>query len=558
MANPLQACESALAALGASDRCVAIEPRASESQPADLRLLFTDRAWLRSEDGARLLTALAEALPASQARITKSTLLLRLDDAYMREIERDMAAGAGAEHVDRGILAGRRFAVSFVGPNTNKALHVGHLRNIVVGDALASALGAAGATVRRNSLVGDIGRRVCEAMAGYREHRPGEGPEALGIPGDRFVEACSQSFIAADGGLSAASTEAAEPNAEEREPRGDLPDVLMRRWLSGSVEERRDWSRLRSWALAGHRRTLARLGVGIDSWSFESEAVPRTLDLVAEGLGRGLLERDGDGAIVRRTGRSEYATMVLLRGDGLPTEHARLLGAYDRILDELAPEDTFVELAGDEWEPPASALRELLAELRPGPRNEAHVRIFHGLVTRSGGKIGSRGGEAPWIDDLLDEVVECGGVAALAKEAGGAADRAALADLIVRGTFLCAPLAGPLRFDRARLLEACSTPGWTIARAWARALRAQRADPGLDPLPRTLLACSQQHSRSLRRAVEHLDPTGLATHLLELSRACLAGPSPGPAAAPALRRTLAALGFHLAPNMRLRPSASRA
>jgi arginyl-tRNA synthetase len=396
--------------------------------------------------------------------------------------------------------------------------------------------------------VGDIGRRVCEAMAGYREHRPGEEPEALGLPGDRFVEVCSQSFLAAEGGLSGATAEAVEPNAEEREPRGDLPDALMRRWLSGGIEERRDWSRLRSWALAGHWHTLARLGVGIDFWSFESEAVPQTLDLVAEGLGRGLLERDGDGAIVRRTGRSEYATMVLLRGDGLPTEHARLLGAYDRILDQLGPEETFVELAGDEWEPPASALRELLAALRPGPRNEAHVRIFHGLVTRSGGKIGSSGGEAPWIDDLLDEVVECGGVAALGEEARGAANRTELADLIVRGTFLCAPLARPLRFDRARLLEACSTPGWTIARAWVRALLAQRADSDLAPLPRTLLARSQQHSRSLRRAVEHLDPTGLAMHLLELAKACLAAPSPGPAAAPALRRTLVALGFHLAPG----------
>lgn len=314
--------------------------------------------------------------------------------------------------------------------------------------------------------------------------------------------------------------------------------------MLGAASERRLWRRMRAWALAGHRRTLARLGVRMDGCDFESEQIRRALDLVAEGLELGLFECEETGGVVYRTGRSEYATMVLLREDGFPTEYARLLGVYDRIFEDVGPGEVHIEVVGSEWQQPSTVMRELLAMLRHGFRNEAFVLAFHGLVTVGGQKIGSSTGVVTWIDDFLDEVAAGPGVRTLEELAEGAVGREELADLVVRGTFLCSPTARPLAFVLKHLVEGRPGPGWTIAEAWCRAQRSPREEPAA-PVARTAVVQSQLYRRSLLRAVEKLDVAGLASYLLGLSEACLAAPEPGPAAAPILRGVLKSLGFRV-------------
>ncbi len=538
-------CEKVLADHDALHRCVTIEPRRREDQHADVRLLFAERAWLLSPAGGELMTALQEHPAVVSALRHRSAVLLRFDDTVLASLERRLAAGetAGMETAD--ILAGHSFTVGLVGPNTNKALHVGHLRNILLGQALASGLSAAGAAVRRHSLVGDIGRRVCEAMGGYVTCHDGESPEEVGLAGDRFVELCARDYprertppiVAGD---------PVDPNAEESEPCGDLADTIMAAWLQGAASERQLWQRLRDWVLTGHEHTLARLGVRIDHCDFESQEIQRAFALIGEGLERGLFERETTGAVIHQTGRPEYPTMVLLREDGFPTEHARLLGTYDRVLEDLDPSAVYAELVGIEWQPSITALRELLAKLRPSPHNEEYVWVFHGPLTVGGQKMGSSTGEVTWIDDFLDEVAAGPGVLALEELAEGAAGREELADLLVRGTFLCAPTARPMAFVCEHLVEGRPGPGWTIAEAWCRAQR----PPGLEsrpprtaPAARTAVVQSQLYRPSLRRALEKLDVASQANYLLGLSEACLAAPAPGPAAAPMLRCVLSSLGF---------------
>jgi hypothetical protein len=538
-------CEAILADHDALHRCTAIEPRRREDQHADLRLLFSERTWLQSPAGCRLIATLEGHPAVASALRRKSAIVLRFEDATLAGVERRLATGEVPGPNTADILAGRRFTVSFVGPNTNKALHVGHLRNVVLGEALSCVLAFAGAEVRRHSLVGDIGRRVCEAMGGYLTCHDGETPEELGLAGDRFVELCSNDYPR-EPARSAAIGRAADPNAEEIEPRGDLADSIMRAWMLEAEPERELWRRLRGWALAGHRHTLSRLGVRMDGCDFESEQMQQAHELIAEGLARGLFEREATGGVVYRTGRPEYATMVLLRADGFPTEYARLLGVYDRIFEGVGPGEVHIEVVGSEWQQPSTVMRELLGMLRPGSRSEAFVLAFHGLVTVGGQKMGSSTGVVTWIDDFLDEVAAGPGVRALEELAGGAVGREELADLLVRGTFLCSPTARPLAFLLEHLVEGRPGPGWTIAEAWCRAQRSQR--PGLlaAPVARTAVVQSQLYRRSLRRAVEQLDVAGLAGYLLGLSEAFLAAPEPGPAAAPMLRGVLRSLGFRAA------------
>ncbi len=537
-------CEAILADSDALCRCGAIEPRRREDQHADLRLLFSERTWLQSEAGERLVARLQRQPALASVLRRKSAILLRFEDEALAGLELRLAAGEVVGQGTADILAGRRFTVSFVGPNTNKALHVGHLRNIVLGEALSCALTSAGAEVRRHTLIGDIGRRVCEAMGGYLTCHEGETPEAMGLAGDRFVELCSNDYPR-ERARSAAIGDPGEPNAEEIESRGDLADEIMEAWMRGDARELQLWRRLREWTLAGHHHTLARLGVRMDRCDFESEQIQRAHDLVVEGLGRGLFEREATGGVVYRTGRPEYATMVLLRADGFPTEYARLLGVYDRIFEDIAPGEVHIEVVGSEWQQPSTVMRELLAMLRQRFRSEAFVLAFHGLVTAGGQKMGSSTGVVTWIEDFLDEVAAGPGVLALEELAGGAVGREELADLVMRGTFLCSPTARPLAFQLEHLVEGRPGPGWTIAEAWCRAQRSRRQDPAA-PVARTAVVQSQLYRHSLHRAVEKLDVAGLAGYLLGLCEACLAAPEPGPAAAPMLRGVMRSLGFRIA------------
>jgi arginyl-tRNA synthetase len=544
----LCACEDALAAGDALRRAFAIEPRRHEDQHADLRLLFTERGWLQSPAGERLIDAFRAHPSVTDAARRKAAVLVRFDDALLARLERQLAVGHPTG-MSTDILAGRAFTVGFVGPNTNKALHVGHLRNVFLGHALACALEAGGAAVRRHSLVGDIGRRVCEAIVGYTTRHADESPDELGIAGDRLVELCSRDFPRERGEL-AELDGLADPNVEEREPRGDSADAVMDAWLAGEERERELWARMREWVLAGHRQTLARLGVRMDGLDFESEGIERARALIAAGLERGVLEHEESGAVVYRTGRSEYTTMVLLRRDGVPTEYARLLGTYHRVFGAVVPDALYVEVAGDEWQQCTAALRDLLRLLPDGPHDDAYLWTFHGSLTVSGRKMGSRTGEVVWIDDLLDEVASGPGVLALEELAEGSVGPEEIADVLVRGTFLCAPTARPLAFSLQDLVEGRPGPGQTIAEAWCRARRAQLEEPPAQvaqvaQVARTLVVQSQLYPQALARAAEKLDAASLATYLLGLAEACLEAQQPGLAAAPVLGRVLSSLGFQV-------------
>lgn len=541
--NLRRVCEGILDEHRALEHCVAVEVRRREGHQADIRLVFPDRHWLQSPEGNSLIEALQEQPMTESALRRKSTIHVRFNDDVLVDLERRLAAGEPAGMGAEDIAAGQRITISYVGPNTNKALHVGHLRGIFVGEALASAFTAAGAVVRRHNMVADIGRRVCEAMAGYLTFYEDKSPEDEGIAADRFVEICSRDY-SRECVSSGAGPDDADPNAEERKTYGDLADTLMNEWLLGAAPEVELWGRMRDWVLEGHRDTLTRLGVEMDHCDFESEAIPRATALMEDGLERGILEREETGAIVYRTERSEYLTMVLMREDGFPTEHARLLGAYDTILDELHEGEPYMELAGIEWEPSITVLCELHERLRPGPRNETHIRAYHASVTAANGeKMGSSLGNVQWIGDFLDDVAAGPGVSALEELGGGAVGREELADILVRGTFLCAPVNRALAFSPEALIEGRPGPGRTIAEAWCLAQVAQEPDDELTPTARTAVMQSQQYRRSLRRTVERHDVTSLSRYLLSLSEACLAAPTPGPAASPVLTRVLNSLGF---------------
>jgi arginyl-tRNA synthetase len=535
-------CEEVLREHDAAELGVVIEPRRREDALGDLRLVFADRGWLRSAAGRGLIDALDEHPVVAEVQQRKSAIQVRFEDQVLVDLERELAAGQAPIRAARDRDSGpERVIVSFIGPNTNKALHVGHLRNAYVGEGLASALEMGGVEVHRLNLVGDIGRRMAEAMAGYLDAFQGKEPADLELESDRFVELCCRSF-AKKGRAGGAAGE--DPNAEERKAVGDLADELLGRWLAGAAPEADLWRQMRDWSLEGHERTLARLGIHFAEYGYESDAVPHALALIEEGVERGIFEREEEGGVVYRTGQPDYPTMVMLRDDGFPTEHARLLASYDRILAELSENAAYLELAGLEWQPAIAVICKILEDLQPGPRNDANLRVFHGSLTEAEGqKIGSSVGEPTWVDDFVDEVEQGPAVAALEQLSDGCVGRAELADFLIRGTFLCAPVNRPLMFAPDAVSAGRSGPGWTVAEAWCKARAAREEDDGAPLTSRAVVMQSQQFGLSLARTVERHDVTSLSRYLLNLSELCNSLPSPGPEEAGTMAQALSALGF---------------
>jgi arginyl-tRNA synthetase len=533
-------CKRILVTHDAQNRCVSVAPRRFEDQQADLSLRFDDRAWLRSSHGEDLAAALLAHPAVARVSRHRSELLLELDDDTLALLERRLAGGRSAGVETSDLLAGDRYEVSLVGPNLNKALHLGHFRNVALGQAMVCSLRSAGATVRCRSLVADIGRRICEAMAGYLKAHPGEDPQSTGLTEDRFVEMCSRAFRSSRGPRVASPGQG--PNVHEERVSGDPADEIMAAWLRGDEGERELWQKMRKWTLTGHERTLDRLGVRIDEYDFESDDVPLALDLVDEGLRGDLFEREETGAVVHRTGRSEYATMVLLNEEGRPTECARVLGVCYRLVRDLEPGVVFLEVLGDEWRPAQTVVADLIAELLPSHAEKAYEWLYYGLVTTGGQKMGSSTGEVIWIDDFLDDLVASPSVTALSRAGQGKVSREELADIVARATLLCSPMPQLLPLDVERLLQERSGPGWIIAEAWARAQDTDE-EPGAEGPARTAIIQSQQYRRVLQLTLERRDPVVLANYLLRLSEAFLAAPRPGPAARPMLQRVLSSLGF---------------
>ena len=256
--------------------------------------------------------------------------------------------------------------MQFWDANATKALHIGHLRNLAIGNAVAASLAQAGGQVERRSLISDAGRSMGEAMAGVMNsgrhaHSWPDGDEKS----DHFVGVCYADYVAANGSFSGAEIEYPEDSlTRELALRDDAADELLRRVMSGELEALQLWYKTRAWVIAGQRKTLARLGVAFDRVFFESDFLADAAKLTAAGLRDGRLRRREDGVVIYATGLKDFEEFPLVRADGVPTQHMRSL-AYWMAAPEL--EDMIsMQVCGTEWVSHVTCRRKLMSELLPG------------------------------------------------------------------------------------------------------------------------------------------------------------------------------------------------
>lgn len=438
---------------------------------AALRRLGTSAADARMflasapEPAAReRLVAILESDPAIESvRLRRAELTVRFSAAHVQAVRDGLCDGLAAV-LGPGPDSGRRFTLNFLNPNATKPLHIGHLRNVALGQALAAHFEGRGAAVRRQVYVCDIGRNVCEALAGWEVFHAGATPESAGLLPDVFVGHCYADYARTR--VSDVGND--DPAATESEAVGDRADEIVRGWLRGDDAIRGAWGELREWALGGQSRTLDRLGVRFERRWFESDSIERAGRLVELGLGRGWLVRTDEGGVVYPTGRAGYGQLPLVRADGFPTEHLRVIALFAMEQDESPAADRWIVVCGDEWSAAGSAELELVARLAPGPLAPVVDVVAHGMVTVGGSKMKSRDGRALTIDALLDGLERDPRITLLCERSQPHVTPAEAAQILARGYFLCRRPTRAIEYDWDGLFDAAHNPGSALLRAWCR------------------------------------------------------------------------------------------
>jgi arginyl-tRNA synthetase len=499
--------------------------------------------WTADELAREALARIVADPAVAEAREHAKGVDIRLDDEWV-EARGEALEEGGDPDADADLAAGARYAVYFWGANTTKALHIGHLRNLALGNAIAAALRVGGARVENRSLICDVGRSMGEAMAGVVAS--GRAEDVLGSDGgeksDHFVGLCYADYVKA--GREAMGDDGAEDSvAREAALYDDKADELMMRVLDGDQGALELWSKTRAAVISGQRKTLARLGVPFDKVIFESDYLPEVAELTNLGLREGTLRRRADGMVFYPTQREELEEMPLVRSDGLPTQHMRAL-AYWAAAPEL-DDCTSLQVCGTEWVSHVTCRRQLLDALAmaksggsPNPVTNGNgaggpptYDVFHGMVARRNEAVSSSKQGALLIDDMvewLDDQIAADPELDAVRRAHPQPER--VAARVIMAWFLLTTTSKGVEFEPELLFEPERSLGWDIvvAQAHGAAVPVGAGAPGgamesggggaEDPDYRFAVVQSELFRRHLRSAVDDLDPVPLARYLSHFAR----------------------------------------
>jgi arginyl-tRNA synthetase len=504
--NLLDDLEATLRSAEGDGRPFPIAPILRPGESSDVTVIVRDEAQ------AAGVAALLEGDPAiASVWRERQRFALRYDDERIAELGAALEAGGTggiASMAADDLLAGEPYVVDFCDPNATKALHVGHLRNIALGHAIASMTRAAGAQTICQSHVGDAGRSMGEAMAGWVRYAEGATPASTGRKSDQFVGDLYARYVRE----TAVPVDEVDPEdvavARDIGLHDDLAQELLERLERGEPDAVELWRTVRGWAVAGQEATLARLGVHFDRIVYDSDFTPHVEGFVEIALAAGVISRAPSGALGYETGQQEYAWLPLSRADGFPTQNLRGLVMWHRLRSDI-PDRTLVHLSGLEWRTHTIHVEDMLRELQPEVPVYPTTHVRHGMVTIEGGVVSSSAGDALLIDGMLDALDGQEQLHALAHPGRPGCEAADLAAIALLASFLNRPVVKELLFDPGHVLDAEANVGWRIAQAWSRANDpandgAPDADPG-DDAYRFFVMQSQVHRRLLARAIDQLD-----------------------------------------------------
>ena len=316
----------------------------------------------------------------------KGFLNLSLSNLYWRE-----ALAAIVEDGSYGQLpaTGRRVMVEFSSPNTNKPLHLGHIRNNLLGASVSDLLKAAGDEVVKATLVNDRGVHICKSMYAWQQRFHGATPESTGKKGDHLVGDCYVEF---------AKMEKEDPSVMDK-----VHEMLVK-WEEGDPAVRKLWETMNGWVFDGFEQTYKALGITFDRTYYEHDTYLLGKELVSRGLEMGVFVKDPDGSVWCDLTADGLDRKLLLRSDGTSVYITQDLGTAERRFSEYKL-DSHIYVVGDEQNYHFQVLKLILKKLGFDWADQ----IFHlsyGMVELPEGKMKSREGTVVDADDLIEKMYQ--------------------------------------------------------------------------------------------------------------------------------------------------------
>ena len=328
-------------------------------------------------------------------QVVKGFLNLSVSDKYwISELNKAVADGAGFGLHPQGSKP--QAMIEYSSPNTNKPLHLGHLRNNFLGYSVNEILKAAGHDVVRVQIINDRGIHICKSMVAWQKFGNGETPATSGLKGDKLV---GKYYVAFDKAYKSEIEEYGEDDApillEARE--------MLNKWENGDAEVRELWSQMNGWVYEGFEATYHEMGVNFDKLYYESNTYLIGKSQVEKGLSLGIFNQRDDGSIwVDLTDRG-LDEKILLRSDGTAVYMTQDIGTAILRFEDYPNLDRQVYTVGNEQEYHFKVLFEILDKLGFEQGQRCH-HLSYGMVELPEGKMKSREGTVVDADDLLAEM----------------------------------------------------------------------------------------------------------------------------------------------------------
>ncbi|MBC3847679.1 arginine--tRNA ligase [Winogradskyella echinorum] len=297
--------------------------------------------------------------------------------------------------------------VEYSSPNTNKPLHLGHVRNVLLGYSVSEILKASGKKVYKTQIINDRGIHICKSMLAWQRFGNSETPESTDLKGDKLV---GNYYVKFDKAYKAEISELVSKGQSEEEAKKNAPILLeaqemLRKWEAGDEEVVALWKKMNGWVYEGFEETYKNIGVDFDKYYYESETYLLGKEFIAEGLKTGVFEQDPDGSVWCDLTEDGLDRKIVLRSDGTAVYMTQDIGTAIQRIKDYPDVGGMVYTVGNEQDYHFKVLFLILKKLGfDWAKNLFH--LSYGMVDLPSGKMKSREGTVVDADDLIQEMAD--------------------------------------------------------------------------------------------------------------------------------------------------------
>lgn len=349
---------------------------------------------------------LKNALEVAKFNVVKGFLNIVIENAFFLEFFKTIKDNSKYGFTEPEIDS-KAVMVEFSSPNTNKPLHLGHVRNNLLGYAVAEIIKASGKKVYKTQIINDRGIHICKSMVAWQKFGKGETPESTGLKGDKFV---GNYYVKFDWEFKKEIAKLISEGKTEEEAKKEAPILLeaqemLQQWESGNPKIKALWETMNAWVYAGFEVTYKKLGVAFDKNYYESNTYLLGKDVVAEGLEKGVFFRKEDGSVWIDLTEDGLDEKIVLRSDGTAVYMTQDIGTAIQRVKDYPDIGGMVYTVGNEQDYHFKVLFLILKKLGYAWADQL-FHLSYGMVDLPSGKMKSREGTVVDADDLIADMAQ--------------------------------------------------------------------------------------------------------------------------------------------------------